>query len=698
MQSINLKLCQLLTSQSQYVIPLYQRHYRWEEKQWQKLWEDIERATAEGRLHHFMGFLVVVQEPSLPGQPQIFQVIDGQQRLTTLSLFLIALRNWVVASEPALAEEITNEYLIHRYRQGHLRYRLLPRGQDQADYLGLVDSQSEIQNTMHRAVKFFSEKLDLATVEGTLETPRQLFDTVVQRLEFICATVDKTENPYNIFKALNSTGLPLSASDLVRNFMFMQVPPQEQEHFQLKYWQPLEKQFCDPEGKLQVQLFTDFLRDFLMSEGTFIPPKELFTAFEAQYDGRSLDYQSLVSELIDNAENYLIILGHKVAASEKLTNALAALRSLDVSTANPLLLKLLRLSRRGQMEETTMVRAMNLLVSFVLRRFVCNVPSKSYNKFFVAACKLIEIDGNLAALEASLHGFGFPGTEQFVNAFVHLPLYGSRYTRFILEALERSFAHKEMANLSQAQIEHIMPQTLTRHWQEALGADWERIHSTWLHTPGNLTLSGYNSELSNRPFSEKRAEYERSNIVLTRALSTIENWDEQQILKRGEQLGRQAAELWPLPHVSQCLSNKEHLVHFWSQFWEHLKVEGSFLYHPERKPRLTQQWLWFGVGKTGYSLFAWVDLQSGYLAVFLSIDNQRNREHFEKLLAQQATIEEALGKSLDWAGEIKAGEYVVRITGNFNLQNRSEWNVACEWLREHLETFHSVFKPRIKAL
>ncbi len=699
MKSSNLKLGQILNSPSQYAIPVFQRHYSWDVPQWQKLWEDVAGVVTEGKLWHFMGFIVLVPESPQPGKPHEYFVIDGQQRITTLSLLLIALRDLAKAEgEAHIAEKTNSLYLIHPYEKGSLRYRLLPLGEDQSHYLELIEAKKQTDNSMHRAVEFFSNKLKELVEDSGLLSISDFIDAIVQRLEFVCATLEKSDNPYNIFKSLNATGLALSPADLIRNFMFMHVPAGEQDHFYFKHWIPLEKHFYDNQGKLNAEQFTNFLRDYLMSEGTYIAPKDLFATFENKYTGREFDPIELVDKLTEAANDYLLILGFRDHASVEMEKALDALRSLKNSTTNPLLLKLLLLNGQGHMSNTTTAQAMALIVSFIVRRFVCAKPSKSYNRLFVAACKCVASDSKISGLEEYLYDHGFSETENFVAAFANLQLYASPYARFVLVELERSLGHKEMADLSEAQIEHIMPQTITPAWREELGVEWERVHPTWVHTPGNLTLSGYNPELSNRPFSEKRARYQESNIGLTKELSKVESWNEEQIRLRGERLGQWAAELWSMPTVLERDSEKSQHIYFWSSFWESLAESKSFLYSSRRKLTFDKHWLWFNVGRKNVFLNPWVDLRSGLVGVDITMQGSGYKEHFDKLIESRNTIEQEIQEQLQWLRDESPSRCVVRLTTNTDLRDPAKREEAFAWLQHYAQSFHTAFKPRISAL
>ena len=258
-------LGQILYSPSQYVIPVFQRNYRWETAQWAKLWdslEEIQKPTKKG--NHFMGFLVFVPGLAQPGQNTTFHLIDGQQRLTTLSLLLAAIRN--VAREEGqeeLADEIDQYYLVHPLKKGDQHYRLFPKDRDHDSYIAIISRKGTTAGRVAEAVGYFEGKLSVPG-SNSASRLRDLFDLVRQRLEFMCATLE-AENAYNIFKSLNSTGVPLGQADLIRNFVFMHVVPEDQDEFDRELWTPLENRFAREDGTLDEDHFSRFFRDFLMS-------------------------------------------------------------------------------------------------------------------------------------------------------------------------------------------------------------------------------------------------------------------------------------------------------------------------------------------------------------------------------------------------------------------------------------------------
>jgi len=539
-------LGQILYSPSQYVIPVFQRNYRWETPQWAKLWDNlIEIQSPDKRGNHFMGFLVFVPGLAQPGQHTTFHMIDGQQRLATSSILLAAVRNVARQTGQAdLADEIHQYYIVHPLKKGEQHFRLLPKERDHDSYLSLVMGGGQPTGRMADALAYFEEQLSALSTDSP-QSLRQVFDTVCQRFEFMCATLE-AENAYNIFKSLNSTGIPLGPSDLIRNFVFMHVPPDQQDEFDRSLWAPLEERFARADGTLDEERFSKFFRDYLMSSGRYLPPKDTFPSFESRYEATGFSPKELARGLTTSSLHYAMIAGQEADENERVTQALAELNLLESSTTYPLLLALFEKRASDSIDSEQLARAIEMLRGFILRRFVCGESSRGYGQMFVRALAKDEGDPT-KTLENYLLDRGWPDDYQFEAAFVEFPLFQRGYTRQVLETLERARGHKEPVDLQTTQVEHVMPQTLSDAWHEALGSDAERVHADWLHRPGNLTLSAYNQELWNHPFGIKRERYAQSNVTLTRELSVHERWTEAEIRERGRQLAREASQIWVGP-------------------------------------------------------------------------------------------------------------------------------------------------------
>lgn len=574
----------VLYAPSQYVIPVFQRNYRWERPQWDKLWASLAEIQHPDKTgNHFMGFLVFVQGGvAQPGQNTRFHLIDGQQRLTTTSLLLAAIRNVALREQQAeLAQEVNEYYLIHPLKKGENRCRLLPKAQDHDAYLAIIERKEPPAGRMADALAFFEGALAMLAAQDAAAL-RRMFDTVCQRLEFMCATLE-SENAYSIFKSLNSTGVPLGQADLIRNFVFMHVHPEQQDDFDQHHWAPLEAMFPSDSGRLDEERFSRFFRDVLMAEGQYVQPKDTFATFEARNEATGFAPAVLAAGLLARARHYAAIVGDANDNSTEVTLALAELNRLESSTTYPLLLALFAARDSGKLEATDLAACIDMLRGFIFRRFVAGESSRGYGQMFVRA---IDTDAAhpVQALKDYLMARGWPHDARFVEAFSLFPLYKRGYAREVLETLERARGHKEAASLVQAQIEHVLPQTLSEEWAEALGEDAELVHGEWLHRPGNLTLSAYNQEVGNQPFAVKRARFIQSNVGLTREVAEHSQWTASEILVRGERMARDAAVLWTGPKESYATQDepqweqeaREVRLAFWSGFAEHVA-----LHHPE---------------------------------------------------------------------------------------------------------------------
>lgn len=554
MKASDANLQDILQSANQYVIPVFQRFYSWQQDDWKRLWDSLLelREPEHDKKGHFMGSLVFVPEASLPNKVPAFQVIDGQQRLTTLSLLLCALRD--VAREAGFAElqaEIKENYLVHRFKKDREHFKVYPRQRDRSSYLAAVTENGIVTGNVGDALAYFTREIKSMPDSDKEEGLRSLSSLLQSRLDFVHITLEG-ENPYQIFKSLNSTGVDLSEGDLIRNFMFMHIDADSQDNFDDTKWKPLEKHFEDSKGTLDGRVLSAFFRDFLMREGKYIAPDATFETFEKRFSGSDFVPSDLADELTQSVDDYEYIRGVIKYPDAKVDVALSQLRQLDSSTAYPIVLSLLQQSKIGGLTTSELAEAVDLLSGFILRRFVCGDSSRAYSRWFVSACLTLP-KSPLSELHNFLLAKGFPSDDKFSNALLRFNLYDSRYCWSVLQALERAHHHKEPADLAKTQIEHIMPQTLTDDWKQELGSEWQRVYDERKNTVGNLTLTAYNAELSNKPYTEKRdgfqgyTGYKNSNIVITRDLATNITWTEDQILARGQKLAQLATIIWRGP-------------------------------------------------------------------------------------------------------------------------------------------------------
>lgn len=697
-------LGQILYSPSQYVIPVFQRNYRWDRAQWQKLWSsitDLESPTKTG--NHFMGFLVFVPGLAQPGHHTRFHMVDGQQRLTTSSILLVALRNVARrAGQTELADEINDLYLVHGRKKGDEYFRLLPKAKDQKNYVAIVNGKGEPAGRMADALDYFEERFK-ERVESDASVLRPMFDLVCQRLEFMCATLE-AENAYNIFKSLNSTGVPLGPSDLIRNFVFMHVKPDDQDDFDADRWAPLEARFTAEDGRLDEEAFSRFFRDVLMMDGRYVQPKDTFTTFEARYEATSFSPQALTDSLMANARHYSVITGKHSDQSADVTGALIGLNELESSTTYPLLLAMFRKRADGAIDSAALARSVNMLRGFIIRRFICSESSRGYGQMFVRANDTAAASP-LQALETYLLQRGWPDDARFESSFATFPLYQRGYTKTVLETIERERGHKEPAALQAAQVEHIMPQTLNDGWLADLGADAKRIHSEWLHRPGNLTLSAYNQELWNHPFGIKRQEYANSNIVITRELANKLAWGEAEIKVRGEALAYEAAGIWIGPKEPYAQQKEKAAagataedggafrLRFWSGLIDFLAQEHPDLPQFDSRAAMTIR-LQSGVRHIGFELRHL--LRPAGVALDVYFWREASFPVWEALKADPAEVNSLVGG--EWVFDQKDDGTLrwMNIKLPMVSADETEWQAAFTWFGDKLALLYNSVAPKLR--
>jgi len=700
-------LGQILYSPSNYVIPVFQRHYRWERPQWEKLWESLgEIQAADKKGNHFMGFLVFVAGLPQPGENTSYHLIDGQQRLTTASIVLAAIRN--VARDVGdvdLAEEIHHDYLVHPRKKGDQHLRLLPKERDHDSYRALITGEGEATGRIGDAASFFEDRLS-ELLEESPDALRHTFNAVQQRLEFMCATLE-AENAYHIFKSLNSTGVPLGPADLIRNFVFMHVPPDDHDEFDRVLWRRVEAPFVVDDRSIDEKQFSDFFRIYLMAEGRYLKAISTFDAFEQRFEATDFSPHALAEVLVESVNRYTVIRGDRADIDPAVTAALAQLNAFESTTTYPLLLRLFDRRARGVIDSPQLARCIEMLTGFVVRRFVCGESSRGYGRMFATALAGDESD-TVAALEQYLLDYVWPDDRRFIDAFASYRLYSSTYSHAILAALECSRGHKERPDLGGMQVEHIMPQTLNAAWMTALGAEAERIHAEWLHRPGNLTLSGYNPELLNHPFERKRERYAQSNIGLTRDLAAYESWGEAQMGERGHALAEEAARIWVGPKepfnrrkpVKASRGNQSpdsrHAVQerFWTGLSECLAERYPNL--PSVDPRGTS-YIALPSGIRYVRLGLWLTVRDGQCGVTLTFQRESMWPLADSIEAMPARWNALVDRP--WLfGRIKpSGRRWMSVSFDVEMEDDSKWSDAYKWLGETLTAMYGQVVPMVRA-
>ncbi|MDQ0260461.1 uncharacterized protein with ParB-like and HNH nuclease domain/predicted transport protein [Sinomonas atrocyanea] len=564
MKAVDTHLLTLLKASSQFIVPIYQRLYSWQETHCAKLWADIVRAGSTAALgSHFTGSIVYVardQATNTSAEPDL--IIDGQQRVTTVTLILAAL----AARLERLPEDerepwdgfsprkIRNRYLLNDDEEGERQFKLILSQSDRQALMTILQG-AELPSGMITRVTdnyaFFEQKLndsrlDLAVVCRGLD-----------KLVVVDVKLERgVDNPQLVFEAMNSTGKELSQADLIRNYVLMDLPPKQQEKLYSAYWRPMELEFAGAEDSQ----FDEFVRHYLTIKTGEIPRlDDIYDGFKnhaAAFTAADETIESLVIELRQYARRYCAMaLGKE--SDPKLQRAFRDLDQIKADVVFPFLLEAYTDYELGTLTRDDVLEIVDLVTSYIFRRAVCRIPTNSLNKTFAGFSAAVRKDRYLDSVRANFLGFRsyrrFPTDAEFVADLAANDLYNFRRRSYFLRMLE-NYGRKEHVTIEDYTIEHIMPQNddLSEEWQTALGDDWEDVQQKYLHTLGNLTLTGYNSEYSDHSFTKKRdmeGGFKDSPLRLNRGLGRLETWNASEIQKRASRLADDALKIWARPEL-----------------------------------------------------------------------------------------------------------------------------------------------------
>lgn len=546
----------LLNGRVQYRVPLFQRQYAWQKAQREQLWSDIVDLYEERRLgatnaQHFMGSVVTAPELLGPNRPATHTLIDGQQRLTTLNVMLAALRDQIAETDGQSAERVDGLYLRNQYpEEPNDGFKVLPTQRDRDEFAALIHGGPDTQTSegLRQTYRFFRTRLrHEQDGDGQPLDMSRLEATLLQGLGVVSITLGPNDNAYRVFESLNATGLRLRQIDLIRNLFMMKLGVAQAEHTYGSVWLPMQE--------LLGEEFEDFAHDYSVKDGTFLRADATYAHAKARLDG--VEGDAVVEALTDMAwfaNRWARIYRPSREPDEGLRNALASMNRFGADTPYPFLLNLFEArDRQEALTSAQMTEIVQMIESFLVRRMFANVPTNQLNRLFIRLWDQLPHEGNTVAevrdalSEASRR---WPDDEEFREAFVRYPLYtDSRgpQRRLVLDRLEESYGHHEVVALDELQIEHVIPQTLTDEWRAMLGHDAGDLHERWLHTPGNLTLTGYNPEISNAAWSDKREFYAASHVSMTRELAELDGFTVEHLRARATALAERAIGLWPGP-------------------------------------------------------------------------------------------------------------------------------------------------------
>ena len=561
-----MKLLGLLKeNKSTFNIPVYQRNYEWNREQVEQFFRDIEAIIKDDfKNGHFLGTIVFVSNEK-QGLMMERIIIDGQQRITTTVLLLKAIHDSLDKNneeEKYLKEDIYETYIINKYVDEKYKLKLKPVEEDMKAYTDLIES-----NQINEGSKIYSNYKLLMKLISNSEYDVQQIYMALSYVEIVYISLDKnsrSENPQLIFESLNSTGLSLTEADLIRNFILMGLEYDVQVELYKKYWLNIEKFLTNAR-------IPEFVRDYLTMKISYAPNRnKVYATFKKYYLKNNFTSEDILMDLLRYSRYYHWFVNLETGIDD-IDEWLWRLENMKSTVVYPYLLELFDdYFEKKIINKDELLETMNIINSYLYRRTICNIPTNALNKVFASMAKGVsDLRNNgkshIEAVSDYLMGKSgssiFPRNEQFRKSFMELDIYNrrNRLALFTLYNIEK-YQHKEVVELEQLTIEHIMPQTLTPKWNIDLGRDAEEVHKLYKDTIGNLTITRYNSEMSNKSFEDKKDIYADSNIKLTRDIIEFEKWDKESIVSRANNLFKLAEKIWPVPKDNYIDVSQENLI------------------------------------------------------------------------------------------------------------------------------------------
>ncbi|GHS54959.1 hypothetical protein JP0129_13000 [Helicobacter pylori] len=538
---------------NQLVIPIYQRLYSWEKEQCKQLWDDIIKIGGDDKMdRHFIGSILYLNVPD--GITHSKLIIDGQQRLTTITLLLTALRDHLNDEDEFLkkflCQNIQNSYLINSDKDSDKKFRLILSESDKDTLLSLIDKdRRKPSKPSSKIVENFKLFEEWVSNTDKLET---IFKGL-EKLMIVEISLEKgKDDPQLIFESMNSKGIELTQTDLIRNYIVMETEIEKQEGFYNKYWRAMEEEF---EQSKREDLFNKFVRHYLTIKTREIPNiNKVYVVLKDYQQKEGIGIEDLLKDLQKYC-GYFCRIVFKKEADKDLNKALGFLVDLEMDVIYPLLLELYSDYSDGVLSKADFIPIIALIESYICRRAVCGLGTNSLNKVFPSFTKHIQKDEYFKSLKAHFgyltNNQRFPNNDEFKKLFITIDFYKFKKNKYFFERLE-NFDRKEPINTKGLTIEHIMPQTLTEQWERDLGENFQEIHDKYLHTIGNLTLTGYNHEYSNKSFQEKQGMekgFKDSPLRLNQGLRDLKSFGEEEIKKRANDLADLALKIWTYPKL-----------------------------------------------------------------------------------------------------------------------------------------------------
>ena len=567
-----------------FIIPLYQRKYAWQQKHCARLFEDLKKIHCKNIPSHFFGSIVATKDSR---NDDDLLIIDGQQRITTLSLLILAGLNAVANGDMEAGhedlEEVRKNYLFAVRKRVDRQIKLKPIEGDLEAYDALFTNNPDefVKNTgMTSNYQLFYQMIKASDLSFS--------DMIgaIERLTVIDIRLDSEDNPQLIFESLNSCGKDLEEADKVRNYLLMSLEPRDQEDYYHAYWSKIEK-LTDGEP-------TMFIRDFLTIEnGAISNIEDLYFDFKAYDEKSHIERKDLLEKMLKFARYYRQITKGETGVARH-DRKLKQISYIGTTVHLPFFMSFFDYANERTFDGDEFYEVLDVIENYWARRIICNYPANALQKMFATLhtdilkiYKRHEERGIALTLPYSqilkyvlLKKQGtasFPSDSEVEEAFPTRQIYRipSSYRCFLFERMENENSPEANDTIVEKMlsgdftIEHIMPQTLTPQWKQELGDEWENIHNTYLHTFANLTLTGFNVSYSNHSFKEKKEGYidrkgkkidgfDNSAFRLSNFLKHCEKWTLDEITARQKMLLNNFLHLWPMVKSEYTPLEKEY--------------------------------------------------------------------------------------------------------------------------------------------
>lgn len=556
----------------QYRVPIWQRLYAWGEKDWNDLWYDLMKVynaqDGSNSLRHYLGAIVFKVTDERAGGMTRRIIIDGQQRVTTLVLSLIAIRDRVNrvddGENSSLAKTIDDNYIFNSdARSPDDKFRLVLTRSDNEDFRtianGNTPDNAEASN-IFKAYSFFSDQIE--SVEHSLDLEKLL--DVISGLEFTSVSLEQSDDPNKIFETLNYRGKDLTQSDLVRNLFMMSIRDANKAHEAYEnFWFPMENEL-GTNNKERSEHLEEFFTDYVnMVRKATVKYEDIYSEVKKTLENKSdTEVETELKAIKEYADLYQLILYPERESNEALQKSLQSLDRIHMTVHYPFLLKSFKAYKNEKLTPDGLISIVRTIESYAVRRYFLKEPTNSLNKLFSSLCDLddntlLSSFTDALASRDSNDNLYWPSNEKFEEAFLVYPIYNKKpwLSKLVLDDLEKSFSHPEPIQLEDLTIEHIMPETLDDTWKDYLGQDWKDIFEKFDHTIGNLTLIGSipNSTIQQELLEKKEEDwYQYSNVELTKEINgKWDEWKREQIIERGKLLAERAKQIWKRPSISE---------------------------------------------------------------------------------------------------------------------------------------------------